>query len=182
MPDQDATDQGMRISFALFFMMIAMVMYLGLDVVLGAFIAGMFIATFFPHNHELHHKLSSIGFGVLVPIFFVYVGSTLSFDALSNGEILIQALLIVGTIVLLRVVSSLVYLSHLGIKNTFLLALGDSMPLTFLLAVATIGKEAHAISDTEYYALIIAGMVAAITMMSLIKFITTFSYTKGEKR
>jgi Kef-type K+ transport system membrane component KefB len=178
MPDQDATDQGMRISFALFFMMIAMVLYLGLDVVLGAFIAGMFIATFFPHNHELHHKLSSVGFGVLVPIFFVYVGSTLSFSALSNENILSQALTIVGILVLLRAISSLVYLSHLGAKNTFLLALGDSMPLTFLLAVATIGKEANAINDVEYYALIIAGMIAAITMMSLIKLITNLSSKK----
>ena len=182
MPDSDNKDQDVRLSMALFFIMVGMMIYLGLDMVLGAFIAGMFITTFFEYKSDLPHKLSSIGFGFLVPIFFVYVGSTLNFEALINPHVMGWALQIVAVLLILRVISSTVYLTRLGWFNTLLLAMGDSMPLTFLLAVATIGKEAHAISDTEYYALIIAGMVAAVTMMTAIKIIYTLFISKGAKR
>ncbi len=52
------------------------------------------------------------------------------------------------------------------------------MPLTFLLAVATIGKEANAIAQTEYYALIIAGLIASVTMMTIIKIMANFNRKK----
>jgi Kef-type K+ transport system membrane component KefB len=153
MPEFDNRDKDIRISMALFFAMVAMMIYLRLDMVLGAFMAGMFIATFFEHKTELPHKLSSMGFGFFIPIFFIYVGSTVNLKALVSPDILMLSLEIIGIMVALRVISSMVYLKKLGLKNTILFAMGDSMPLTFLLAVATIGKEANAIRETEYFAL-----------------------------
>ncbi|MDD4950249.1 cation:proton antiporter [Sulfuricurvum sp.] len=177
-PESDTRDKDVRLSMAFFFTMVGMMIYLGLDMVLGAFIAGMFIANFFEYKTELPHKLSSLGFGFLIPIFFIYVGSTVNLKALFSPSVLLLSLQIVGVIVTLRVISSMIYLSRLRLKNTLLFALGDSMPLTFLLAVATIGKDANAISSTEYYALIISGMIASISMMTIIK---TVSYFNGSK-
>ena len=45
------------------------------------------------------------------------------------------------------------------------------MPLTFLLAVATIGKESNAITANEYYALVISGIIVSISMMTIIKIV-----------
>ena len=179
MPERDNSDKDVRLSMALFFAMIGVMIYLGLDMVLGAFIAGMFIATFFEHKKELPHKLSSLGFGFLVPVFFIYVGSTVNIDALLSPSILLLALQIVGIILALRIASSMVYLRELGLKNTLMFAMGDSMPLTFLLAVATIGLEANAISTEEYSALVIAGMIASVSMMSIIQTITYYAPNKN---
>ena len=131
---------------AFFFGMVGLMLWLGLDMVLGAFIAGVFI-----------------------PIFFIYVGSTEDIEALLSWSVLKLSLQIVGIMILLRIISSMVYLTQLGLKNTLMLAMGDSMPLTFLLAIATIGKEANAISPTEYSVFVIAGMIASVSMMTLIK-------------
>ncbi|MBU1927642.1 cation:proton antiporter [bacterium] len=179
MPERDNRDKDVRLSMALFFAMIAAMIYLGLDMVLGAFIAGMFVATFFEHKKELPHKLSSLGFGFLIPVYFIYVGSTVNLDALFSPSILLLSLQIVGIIVALRIASSMIYLRELGLKNTLMFAMGDSMPLTFLLAVATIGIGAHAISAEEYSSLVIAGMIASVSMMSIIQIVTYYAPDKN---
>ena len=175
MPSSDNRDKDVRLSMALFFGMIGLMIYLGLDMVLGAFIAGMFVATFFEHKVDLPHKLSSLGFGFLVPVYFIYVGSTVNIDALISPDILFLSLQIVGIMLILRIISSMLYIKELGFKNTLMFAMGDSMPLTFLLAVATIGISAHAISEQEYFALVIAGMIASVVMMSIIQLVTHYT-------
>ena len=55
MPKGDTQEQDIRVSMAIFFMMIAVMLYLHLEVALGAFIAGVFIATFFEHKEQLPH-------------------------------------------------------------------------------------------------------------------------------
>ncbi|WP_457564236.1 cation:proton antiporter, partial [Caminibacter sp.] len=77
MPSIDKYHQDIRIAFSMFFILIAVLIVLGIDVVLGAFIAGVFLRTFFDHNHNLEHKLAPFGFGFLITIFFVYVGSSI---------------------------------------------------------------------------------------------------------
>jgi Kef-type K+ transport system membrane component KefB len=172
MPEKDNMSQDIRVSMALFFLLIATMQYLGIDMVLGAFIAGVFIINFFPHKIELPHTLHTVGFGFLVPLFFIYVGTTLDMNVLFTREIVVTALLIVFAMVLARMVSSFVaYYKYLGLRDTVLFSLGDSMPLTFLIAIATIAVNNNAISLNEYYAFILAAMIEAVFIMILIQFI-----------
>ncbi|MFG5109184.1 cation:proton antiporter, partial [Campylobacter lari] len=95
MPYDDTQNQDIRICMMLFFVLIVAVMWLGLENVLGAFLAGMIIATFFPYKHELIHKLNYIGFGFFVPLFFINVGATLKIDIfLHNPKLLYYGVLI----------------------------------------------------------------------------------------
>ena len=172
MPDSDNMSQDIRVSMALFFILIAIMQYLHIDMVLGAFIAGVFIANFFEHKVELPHTLHRVGFGFLVPLFFIYVGTTLNLDVLFTEEIVNTALLIVLAMVSVRMISSFVaYFKYLGFRDTVLFSFGDSMPLTFLIAIATIAVNNNAISQNEYYAFILAAMIEAIFIMILIKVI-----------
>lgn len=175
MPHEDGKDQDVRFSMALMFIMIGMMLYLKIDVVLGAFLAGVLIATYFKHKTELPEKLSSFGFGFLVPIFFIHVGSTLALDAFTDPKVLQTALFIASGIIGIRMVSSFVaYLGYLGFRNTILFSLSDSMPLTFTVAIATLGYEAGAITHDEYYSFIVASMASGITLMIAIKILYTF--------
>ncbi|HEX5711389.1 MAG TPA: cation:proton antiporter [Sulfuricurvum sp.] len=183
MPHEDGKDQDVRFSMALMFLMIAVMLYLKIDVVLGAFLAGVFIATYFKHKKELPEKLSSFGFGFLVPIFFIHVGSTLSLDAFTDTKILYMAYFIASAIIGIRLISSFIaYSGYLGWKNTILFSLSDSMPLTFTVAIATLGYEAAAISHDEYYAFIVASMGSGIFLMILIKILYNFFYPDNEKK
>lgn len=179
MPHDDAKAQSVRISAAIFIILVAIMNILHIDKVLGAFFAGIFIANFFEHKKDLPHTLHKVGFGFLVPIFFIYVGTTLDLHLIFSTKILLNALMILGALITVRVISSyLAYSSHLNPTETFLLALGDSMPLTFIIAIATIGYEASLISKDEYLSFIVAGMLSGILIMSLLKFLIAKIYKK----
>lgn len=172
MPNDDTMHQSLRISMALFFVLIATMQWLEIDMVLGAFIAGIFIANFFAHKKELPHQLSTFGFGFLVPLFFIFVGTTLDLNLVFTQSILTHALWIVLAMVGARMISSFVaYYSYLGVKSTILFSLGDSMPLTFLVAIATIAVKNGAIGQEEYASFIVAALMEGIIIMTLIQFL-----------
>lgn len=182
MPQNDAKVQSVRISAAFFIIFVSIMSILHIDMVLGAFFAGIFISNFFEHKKDLPHMLHKVGFGFLVPIFFIYVGSTLDLHLILSAKILINAIAILLTLVFVRTISSFVaYKTHLNPMETFLLALGDSMPLTFLIAIATIGYEAKLITQDEYFSFIVAGMLSGVIIMSLIKFLIAKIYKKDAK-
>jgi Kef-type K+ transport system membrane component KefB len=115
----------------------------------------------------------------MVPLFFIYVGTTLDMNLIFSLEILSNAMLILLALVFVRTISSYAaYGSYLGPKGTFLLALGDSMPLTFLIAIATIAYEGEFISHNEYLTFVVAGMLSGVIIMSLLKLIIHLSYKK----
>ncbi len=180
MPDIASKEQDIRFSMALFFVMIAIMLYLKIDMVLGAFFAGMFIAAFFSHKKDLHDKLSSFGFGFLAPIFFIYVGSTLKLEIVLSMEIFKNALFLMACIVSIRLIGSFSsFYVHLGFKNTLLFALSDSMPLTFMVAAATLGLQSHTIDNLEYSSIVVASMLDAMILMLAIK-VLNFYFTKKD--
>ncbi|MFA4762949.1 cation:proton antiporter, partial [Helicobacter pylori] len=89
-------NQDVRFSLMLFFSLVAIVVWLKIEMVLGAFLAGLVVSTFFPHKSELIHKLNDVGFGFFVPLFFIHVGSTLDLKLVFlNPHLILQGILIV---------------------------------------------------------------------------------------
>jgi Kef-type K+ transport system membrane component KefB len=172
MPKNDNQEQDIRVSMGIFFIMIAVMLYLHLEVALGAFIAGVFITTFFHHNKELPHKLEHFGFGWLVPIFFIWIGTSFELKSLFLPNLITTALLITFGMILMRFISSMVFVKDIGLKESSLLALSHSMPLTLLIAVATLAIHNNSISQFYYYAFLLSAIFEVIFSMLLIKFIT----------
>ncbi|MBR8462256.1 cation:proton antiporter [Campylobacter sp. faydin G-105] len=179
MPHYDKDEKDIRLSIAVFFLMIVLMIYLHLEVAFGAFIAGMFITTFFDHKKDLPHKLASFGFGFLVPTFFVYIGSTLKLSNLLVSEILKDAFFIVFSMIICRFLASFAFLNMLKFKKMALYTLSQSMPLTLLIAVATIAHKTGGISEKFYSSFILASLLQAIISMVLIKIIMAI---KPERR
>ncbi len=170
--NDDSMHQSLRISMALFFVLIATMQWLAIDMALGAFMAGIFISNFFAHKKELPHQLSAFGFGFLVPFFFIFVGTTLDLNLAFTGQILMHALWIVLAMVGSRMISSFIaYYRYLGLRNTILFSLGDSMPLLFLVAIATLALNNGAINSNEYASFIVAALIEGIVIMTLIQFL-----------
>ncbi len=172
MPHYDKDEKDIRLSMALFFLMIALMLFLHLEIAFGAFIAGTFIATFFEHKQELPHKLASFGFGFLVPVFFIYVGSTFKLEALSMDGVLLNGFLITCASIGIRICSSLVFLKKLGTKQSILFGLSHSMPLTLIIAVATIAYKSGSIGESLYFTFILVSLFQVIVSMVSIKLIS----------
>lgn len=169
MPKNDNQEQDIRLSMGVFFLMIAVMLVLHLKVALGAFIAGVFIKTFFEHNEELPHKLEHFGFGWLVPIFFIWVGTSFKLESLLMDNLITTALIIMFGMIGIRVLSALLFLKEIQLKNSILLALSHSMPLTLLIAVATLAYQSHSISQFYYYAFILSAIFEVIIVLILIR-------------
>ena len=174
MPRFDTANQDIRLAMALFFIFIAIMLSLGLELALGSFIAGMAIAIFFHHQHSLEEKMSSLGFGFLVPIFFIHVGSSFDLHSLLAEGVVSGALTISTIMIVIRIISSVVLRNIYTQKDALLTAFALSMPLTLLIAVATIGDDAELITHLEYYQLVLASIIEVIVSMVVIKLLTKF--------
>ncbi|MGX3097870.1 cation:proton antiporter [Helicobacter sp. 23-1046] len=181
LPHDDTNSKDIRFVFMLFIVFIAITSLLHLEPVLGAFIAGVIITTYFKYKHTLPKKLDDIGFGFLVPFFFVYVGTTIDLTRVFiNPEILLYALYLIVTMFLVRLIASiLVFLKHFkSAKNTLLFALSNSMPLTFLVITASIGQKFGVLSEVAYISCIFGAIFEGIFFSIAIKLIHTLWRTK----
>jgi len=174
MPGVDKYHQDVRIAFSLFFIMIAFLMKIHIDVVLGAFVVGVFITTFFDHNKSLEHKLSPFGFGFLITIFFIHVGSSLNLSLISF-KMLKDAVFVAFVMILLRVLGSLVFYKVLGLKKTVLFAFSLSMPLTLLIATATLAHQNRTIDDYWFNVLVFTSVLEVIIVMISVKIINNIN-------
>lgn len=170
-PKVDTSSQDVRLSMALFFILIAVMLSLGLELALGAFIAGIAISAFFHHEKQLEEKMSSLGFGFLVPLFFIHVGTSFDLKSLPLEGVVSGAVLITALMIVSRILSAIVLRSISGSKDALLVALSLSMPLTLLIAVATIGYENNLLDLLTYYQLILASIFEILISMTLIKFL-----------
>ena len=181
-PKLDTSAQDIRLSMALFFILIAVMLSLELEVALGAFIAGIAISAFFHHEKELEEKMSSLGFGFLVPLFFIHVGSSFDLKALPLEGVVSGALLITVLMIVARLFAAIVLKGISGgSKDALLIALSLSMPLTLLVAVATIGYDTKLLDLLTYYQLILASIFEILISMTIIKMLQANKQRTKEK-
>lgn len=166
----DTAEMGVRGAFALLLLSIAAAMALHVEVILGAFLAGVLVAFAFREKEALEHKLSSFGFGFLIPIFFIHVGIT--FDP---GELHLETLLrdfaflFVGGF-FVRVVP-LMLLSLLGLRLREALGAGLILcaPLTLLVAIAQVGAETGLVSGAVASTIVVYALVGGIVFPTAFK-------------
>jgi len=169
MPHEDNKEQDVRLSIGILFLLVAMMLYLNLELAFAAFIAGMFIPTFFEHKHELPDKLESFGFGFLVPLFFIYIGMTFNLDALLMEGLVPKALMVTFLMIAIRLIAAQSFTPALGFIDALRIGLSHAMPLTLLIAITTLAYHNHSIDRLHYYALILASLFEVIVVMVAIK-------------
>ena len=81
------------------------------------------------------------------------------------------ALLVTGLMIGIRLLAAMVFNQVGSIKDSMLLGLSHSMPLTLLIAIATLAYHQHSIDTFHYYAFILASLFEVIFVMLAIKLI-----------
>jgi Kef-type K+ transport system membrane component KefB len=165
---QDSTAQiRIRGAFFLLIAFSAMATRLGLEVILGAFVAGALLSVLdrdYAKTHpKFHEKLEAIGFGVFIPVFFVTSG--LQFDVqalLENGQTLVRVPIFFLALTLVRGIPALLYRPLIGTHRAIVAGLLQATSLPFIVAGVAIGVDAGAITRTNASALIAAGLLSVI--------------------
>ena len=84
---EHATSQTtLRLTVALLFALLVVASEFGLDVVLGAFLAGVVLRRWAPGDvHSLETKLDAVGYGFFIPVFFVTSGMNLDLASIADA-------------------------------------------------------------------------------------------------
>ncbi len=139
---------------------------LGLDILLGAFVAGLVVrlANQGEQAHVIEQKLSSVAFGVFVPIFFVVSGMSFDLDALTRNPVTILRLpLFLGLFLLVRGVPVLLfYRRDLSRAQMLPMVLLSATALPLVVAITEIGLETGRMRPQNAAALVGAAMLSVL--------------------
>ena len=165
---QDTTAQiRIRAAIVLFVGFAAVAQELGLEVILGTFIAGAIISLLDRDEVMTHpdfrRKLEAMGFGFFIPVFFVTSGVQFDLDALAaKASNLAMVPVFLIALLLVRGVPALLYRGVLGGRRTLVAGVLQATSLPFIVAATAIGLELGLLDAAESAALIGAGLLSVL--------------------
>ena len=162
---QRATAQTtLRWSIVLLVVLLTLAAHFGLDVVLGAVLAGLVLRRWTNRMGDvqpLENKLEAVGYGIFIPLFFVSSGMTLDVRSIIHNPFRLVVFFVL-LLVVRGLPSLLVYARVLPLRErvemTFITA--TTMPL--LIALAAIGLSDGVMLPSNAAALVGAGVVSVL--------------------
>ena len=163
---ETSSQLAVRITVVLVFGLVLLAGKLGLDVLIGGFVAGM-ITRLALKGHELQvfeSKLTAVGFGFFVPFFFVTSGIEFDLDALASaGALLKLAMFFVLFLVVRGTPALLLYRGALTARDRAALAFYSATELPLVVAITTLAVDGgHMKTSTA------AGLVGAAMLSTLV--------------
>lgn len=164
---QDTTAEiRVRIAVALLIGFVALAARVGLETILGAFMAGAVLAAV--DRDSMSHptfrpKLEAIGYGFLIPVFFVTSGLLFDLGALTdNPSALARVPLFLLVLLAARGIPAFVYGRALGRAGVVPAALLQATSLPFIVTATQIGLELGTIEEVTAAALVSAGLLSVV--------------------
>lgn len=159
---------AVRLSVVLIFGLVALAYELGLDLLLGGFVAGLIVRTALRGREVtiFEHKLTAVGYGFFIPFFFIVSGMRFDLDALlATTKSLYEVPLFVGLFLVVRGLPAL--LLYRGVlpqlRDRAALAFYSATALPLVVAITTVAvQEGHMLSSTA------ASLVGAAIISTLV--------------
>lgn len=157
---------AVRVTVVLVFGLVLLAGDLGLDVLLGGFVAGL-ITRMALKGHELavfESKLTAVGFGFFVPFFFVTSGIAFNLTALGSATAIGKLVLFFFLFLVVRGTPMLLlYGKDLKVRDRAALAFYAATELPLVVAITTIATDAGKMRSSTA-----AGLVGAAMLSTLI--------------
>jgi Kef-type K+ transport system membrane component KefB len=164
----DETTSQPRVRGAVLLMLAAGALSLkfGFEPILGTFLAGIIFAIIIRGDRfeeRLRMRVEAIGFGFLVPIFFITSG--LRFD--THGLVGLPSVVLVGLFALILLFVHLtpalvLHTRSLGLRTATAVGMLQATNLSFIVVAVEVGRQIGKLRDVNASALILAGLVSAI--------------------
>ena len=139
---------------------------LGVELILGAFLAGMIITALrSPDDVDFVHKLEAFGYGFFIPLFFILVGVNLDLGAVvESPQILLITLVLVVVSFAIKFLSALPLRRWLSWQEVTSASLLLDTHLSLEIAVAIIGVRLGLISQSANAAIILFALLTVLIM------------------
>jgi Kef-type K+ transport system membrane component KefB len=164
---QDTTAE-IRVRFAVLLLVAftALAERFGLESILGAFLAGAIVGLVdrdSASHPNFRIKLEAIGYGFLVPVFFVSSGIRLNLTGLLHSpSALARVPLFLLALLVVRGLPALLGLRANGARSTVALGLLQATSLPFIVAATQIGVAIGKLSSVTAAALVSAGLLSVL--------------------
>jgi Kef-type K+ transport system membrane component KefB len=167
---------GVRICVMLCLILVWTASEFGLDVLLGAFAAGM-VARLFLVGHsagegdpdrddsasrQVQHRLEALSFGFFIPLFFVVSGVRFDLDALLDPVELVKVPMFLGLFLVVRGLPALLYRKDLVQRDVVALGLLQASALPLLVVITQIGVENGQMRTDNAAGLVGAGLLSVV--------------------
>lgn len=163
---ESSSQLAVRLAVVLVFGLVALAGSLGLDVLLGGFVAGI-VTRLALRGREvavLESKLTAVGFGFLIPFFFVSSGMNFDVDALGDPATLAKVPLFVALFLVVRGTPALLlYRGVLAARDRAALAFYSATELPLVVAITTIAVDQGHMRSSTAAALVGAAIISTAT-------------------
>ncbi|CAL1240257.1 cation:proton antiporter [Candidatus Methylocalor cossyra] len=156
---------AVRLAIVLQTLLVVLAEQFGLNVVIGAFAAGMMVALIVQDEGGalLRQKLDAIGFGFLIPIFFVVAGMKFDVRALWASPLVpVQLVVLLASLVLVRGAPALLYRRDLSIRERLAFALYSATGLPLIVVITELGVSTGLMQPDRAALLVSAGMISVL--------------------
>lgn len=160
---EDPSEVGVRAGMALMISFVAIAELAGMEAILGAFLAGALFSFVFREKGILETKLSGIGHGFFIPVFFIHVGVDFNLAALGAPQIYpLLARVILASLAVKALASVALVAMRFSIRQIAGAALLLATPLTLLVAIAEIGFNLGALTELENATVILTAVLSGL--------------------
>jgi len=170
MQSEDPVEEGIRMVATVAFAGGMLAAFVGAEPILGSFLAGLVFSMVFKNKGVFEEKINAVGFGFLVPFFFVGVGASLDIRLLASFETVFLAV----TLTLMVLVSNLypILLARplqLNLREAAGMSVLLSAPLSMIVVAGTLGEKMGLIDLETTGALVLTGLLASIVYPSIFR-------------
>jgi Kef-type K+ transport system membrane component KefB len=170
MESEDPVEEGIRAVVTVAFAGGILAALAGAEPILGSFLAGMIFSHVFKSKGRFEEKVNALGFGFLIPFFFIGVGSQLDPVLLSTPQTVTTALLLTAAVLLSNFYPLLL---AAPLRLSLLQAAGMSVllsaPLSMIVVAGTLGQKMGIIDSDTAGALILTALLASVLYPSLFR-------------
>jgi Kef-type K+ transport system membrane component KefB len=170
---QDTTAEiRVRGAVLLLIVLVVLAQHFGLEAILGAFVAGALVG-YIDRDVAMTHprfrlKLEAIGYGFVIPVFFVASGVTFDLDALvDDPSTLALVPVFLAALAVARGVPAIVYRRLVGLRGVVVAGLLQATSLPFIVTASQIGVAIDALDPATASAFIAAGLASALLFPTL---------------
>jgi Kef-type K+ transport system membrane component KefB len=164
--EETTAQLGVRVAIVLLALFFVLAADLGLETILGAFVAGALLRVVDRDERLIHErfraKVEAIGYGFLVPVFFVSSGLRFDADALfaEPGHLALVPVFLVALLAV-RGLPAVLYRPLIGTRDAIAAPL-QATSLTFLVVAAHLGRELDVFDAATAAALLAAGLLSVV--------------------
>ena len=160
---EHATSQiTLRLTLMLLFALLVLASDVGIDVVLGAFLAGVVLRRWAPGDVvALEGKLDAVGYGFFIPVFFVSSGMSLDLASIREAPLRLVAFFVL-LLVVRGLPSMVLYRRDLAVRRRVQMTLLTATSLPLLVALASVGLDSGHMLPENAAALVGAGVLSVM--------------------